>query len=105
MELADQTLTCSRWSIWLIDGAKPATDDPKEWLRVLSQRMVDCGLPVYRVAMFVRPLHPNVAARRFYWREDTAIFLHIVNSHSVSASVAELKPRKSPVQACRNRTR
>ena len=72
MELVDQTLDVQPIVDWLIDGAKPATDNPKEWLRVLSQRMVDCGLPIHRVAMFVRPLHPNVAARAFYWREDTA---------------------------------
>ena len=72
MELVDQMLDVQPIVDWLIDGAKPATDNPKEWLRALSLRMVDCGLPIHRVAMFVRPLHPNVAARAFYWREDTA---------------------------------
>jgi adenylate cyclase len=56
---------------WLIDGAKPASD-PNLALRILCERLLECGLRVHRVAVFVRPLHPNVAARAFYWREGSA---------------------------------
>ena len=56
---------------WLIDGAKPV-QDPRNVLRVLCERMLECGVRVHRVAVFVRPLHPNVAARAFYWREGSA---------------------------------
>ena len=55
---------------WLIDGARSATGDPKQTIRSLCRRLVDSGLPLDRAAVFVRPLHPNVAARAFYWRAD-----------------------------------
>jgi adenylate cyclase len=56
---------------WLIDGAKPASS-PRDALRLACERMLEAGLRVHRVAVFVRPLHPNVAARAFYWREGSA---------------------------------
>ena len=72
MESPDQALDVQPIIDWLIDGAKSATGDPRDSLRVLSQRMIDCGLPLHRVGVFIRPLHPNVAARAFYWRENSA---------------------------------
>jgi adenylate cyclase len=53
---------------WLIDGARPARL-PQEVLLGLCRRLVACGLPLYRVAVFVTTLHPNVAGRGFFWRE------------------------------------
>jgi adenylate cyclase len=55
---------------WLIDGARPASD-PKQWLSLVCARMLECGLRLHRVAVFVRPLHPNVEARAYYWRQDS----------------------------------
>jgi len=54
---------------WLID-AKPGRD-PKEWLRLMCERMRQAGIRVDRVVIFVRPLHPNVVARAFYWLRDS----------------------------------
>ena len=56
---------------WLIAGAKPA-GEPGEWLRMLCQRLFERGLPLHRVALFIRPLHPNVVARAYYWRQDSS---------------------------------
>jgi adenylate cyclase len=36
----------------------------------MCRRLVECGVAVYRVGVFVRTLHPNVAGRAFFWRED-----------------------------------
>ena len=52
---------------WLVGGARPATQ-PNEVLKTLCERMVACGIRLDRLALFVQPLHPNVAARAFYWR-------------------------------------
>ena len=52
---------------WLVGGAPPATQ-PNEVLKTLCERMVACGIRLDRLALFVQPLHPNVAARAFYWR-------------------------------------
>jgi adenylate cyclase len=55
---------------WLDRGAPPAKL-PQDVLLQLCRRLVDSGIALYRAAVFVRTLHPNVAGRAFYWRADT----------------------------------
>ena len=57
---------------WLIDGARSAPQ-PHQVLTQLCERLVACGIPLWRVAVFVRTLHPNVMGRRFVWRPGTEI--------------------------------
>ena len=57
---------------WLIDGARSAPQ-PVQVLAQLSERLVVCGIPLWRVAVFVRTLHPQVMGRRFIWRPGTEI--------------------------------
>jgi adenylate cyclase len=52
---------------WLIDGARTARR-PEDVLAELCAGMVTAGLPLWRVAVFVRTLHPEVMGRRFLWR-------------------------------------
>ncbi len=54
---------------WLDRGAPPARL-PQEVLQQLCRRLVASGIALYRAAVFVTTLHPNVAGRSFYWRED-----------------------------------
>jgi adenylate cyclase len=54
---------------WLDNGAPP-TRQPQDMLRETCRRLVARGVAVYRVGVFVRTLHPNVAGRAFFWRED-----------------------------------
>jgi len=53
---------------WLIDGAR--SDAPsEEVLASLCQRLIACGMPLSRVAVFVTTLHPDVMGRRrFLWK-------------------------------------
>jgi adenylate cyclase len=57
---------------WLIDGARSAPL-PQQVLAQLSHRLVACGIPLWRVAVFVRTLHPQVMGRRFIWRPGAEI--------------------------------
>ena len=57
---------------WLVDGARTVRQ-PEEVLAELCGRLVACGLPLYRVAVFVRTLHPNVMGRRFLWRRGAGV--------------------------------
>jgi adenylate cyclase len=57
---------------WLIDGARSAPQ-PVQVLAQLSERLVACGIPLWRVAVFVRTLHPQVVGRRFIWRPGTEV--------------------------------
>jgi len=57
---------------WLIDGAR-STARPQDLVAELCERVVGCGIPLWRAAVFVRTLHPNVAGRRFEWRLGEAV--------------------------------
>ena len=57
---------------WLIDGARSAPL-PQDVLSQLCDRLVACGIPLWRVAVFVRTLHPQVMGRRFVWRPGTEV--------------------------------
>ncbi|MFI5015539.1 MAG: adenylate/guanylate cyclase domain-containing protein [Hyphomicrobiales bacterium] len=52
---------------WLVDGARSAPLS-EEVMTELCERLVACGMPLARAAVFVRTLHPQVMARRFLWR-------------------------------------
>jgi adenylate cyclase len=52
---------------WLVDGAR-TVHAPQRVLAELGERLLACGLPLHRVAVFVTTLHPGVMGRRFLWR-------------------------------------
>jgi adenylate cyclase len=55
---------------WLINGAGP-TPLAHEVLTDLCQRLCTIGLPLWRVVVFVRTLHPQIVGRRFSWHADS----------------------------------
>ena len=57
---------------WLADGARSAVQ-PQDVLAQLCERLVTCGIPLWRVAVYVRTLHPQVMGRRFVWRPDSEV--------------------------------
>jgi adenylate cyclase len=52
---------------WLIDGARSAPL-PQQVLSQLCDRLVAAGIPLWRVAVFVNTLHPQIIGRRFIWQ-------------------------------------
>lgn len=57
---------------WLAHGAQSGTAS-EDVLAELCQRMIKCGLPLWRVAIFVTTLHPDVMGRRFLWQADSGV--------------------------------
>ena len=57
---------------WLVDGARSATL-AEDVIAELCRRMVACDLPLWRVGIFVRTLHPDVAGRRFVWCPESGV--------------------------------
>ncbi len=57
---------------WLIDGARDAAT-PDAVLAELCDRLVDRGIPLWRVAVFVRTLHPQVMGRSLRWRSGAGV--------------------------------
>jgi len=68
--VAHQALNLAPVIDWLVAGAPPARQ-PQDVLLELCHRLQAAGLPLYRVAVFVRTLHPNVIGRGFIWHEAT----------------------------------
>jgi adenylate cyclase len=66
--VADAALNVRPVIDWLVAGAPPARL-PEEVLLGACHRMLAAGLPIYRAAVFVRTLHPNVLGRSFIWTE------------------------------------
>jgi adenylate cyclase len=52
---------------WLIGGGR-SPPEAGGVLAELCQRLVACGVPLWRVAVLVRTLHPDVVGRRFMWQ-------------------------------------
>ena len=52
---------------WLMDGAR-STPSPPAFLKETCERLIDCGIPLWRAAAFVTTLHPDTYGRAFIWR-------------------------------------
>jgi adenylate cyclase len=67
--VADQELNIQPVVDWLIEGARPSRL-PRDVLLDTCRRTVAAGLPLSRVGVFVRTLHPNMVGRAFIWQAD-----------------------------------
>ena len=79
---------------WLIEGARPSRQ-PREVLLDTCRRTVAAGLPIYRVGVFVRTLHPNLLGRAFIWQADKGAVEMTEAAHDLLESEAFLK---SPIR-------
>jgi adenylate cyclase len=57
---------------WLIDGASSAAS-PSRIMAETCERLVQAGLPLWRVGVFVRTLHPDIFGRSFVWRPGAEV--------------------------------
>ena len=57
---------------WLTDGARSGARS-EDVLGELCGRLLECGIPLWRVAVFVTTLHPDVMGRRFLWQAETGV--------------------------------
>ena len=67
-----EAATITRITDWLIDGARSAVA-PDQVLAILCERLVAAGISLWRAAIFVRTLHPQVMGRRFVWRAGQGV--------------------------------
>ena len=63
---------------WLIDGARSASSPPR-MMAETCERLVRAGLPLWRVGVFVRTLHPDIFGRNFIWRSGAEVELGTVD--------------------------
>ena len=79
---------------WLVDGARTAAK-PEGVLEEMCARLVAEGLPLWRVNVFVRTLHPDLMGRRLRWELGKAVD---VNETPIAVLGSEMF-RTSPVLA------
>jgi adenylate cyclase len=63
---------------WLIDGARSASS-PTRMMAETCERLVQAGLPLWRVGVFVRTLHPDIFGRNFVWRPGAEVVVGTVD--------------------------
>jgi adenylate cyclase len=59
---------------WLVGGAHSA-GTANAVLAEMCERVVACGIPVWRAAAFIRTLHPQIMGRRIEWREGAGVMV------------------------------
>jgi adenylate cyclase len=78
---------------WLVDGAR-STVRTQDALGELCDRLLGCGIPIWRVGLFVLTLDPLVMGQRFLWKPETGVD---VTSAPFEAFLSE-EFRESPVR-------
>src|SRR4029450_2976161 len=63
---------------WLIDGGRSATS-PTRFMAECCERMVAAGLPLWRVGVFVRTLHPEIYGRNFILKAGAEVEIGTVD--------------------------
>ena len=63
---------------WLIDGARSAAT-PTDMMADVCNRLVAAGLPLWRVGVFIRTLHPDIFGRSFIWRPGAEVQMGAVD--------------------------
>jgi adenylate cyclase len=88
---------------WLADGARSA-QQPDQVLARLCEMQVEAGLPLLRVGVFVRTLHPDFFGRSFVWRPGAevvtgAVSFDIVDTDQYRTSpIAKIYETGAPVR-------
>jgi adenylate cyclase len=76
---------------WLAGGALSGPNSA-DVLAQLCERMIACGIPLWRAAVFVTTLHPDIMGRRFLWQASSGV----TTSEALFALTETDDFRKSP---------
>jgi adenylate cyclase len=92
------TLPCDTDAVaaWLVYGARSASKS-EDVLTEMCVRLTQCGLPLWRVAVYVNTLHPQIFARRFLWKPGA----HADVAEAPFAFAANAGFRDSPITRIR----
>ncbi len=76
---------------WLIDGARSAAS-PTRVMSETCERLVAAGLPLWRVGVFIRTLHPDIFGQNFIWRHGAEVEIGSVDFNIVDAPEFKASP-------------
>jgi len=88
---ADFRCDTSAVARWLVQGARSA-GQPADVLKQLCEQLVTCGIPLWRVSVFVRTLHPQVMGRRFSWQLDTGVSISEAGYERLDDDIYRMSP-------------
>jgi adenylate cyclase len=57
---------------WLIDGGR-SSPVPGDMMDSLCRQLIAAGIPLFRVAFYIRTLHPDIFGRNFIWKPDAPV--------------------------------
>ena len=80
---------------WLIEGGRSAAG-PSGFMAECCERMVAAGLPLWRVGVFVRTLHPEIYGRSFVWKPGAKVELGTVDYHILELSLIHISEPTRP---------
>jgi adenylate cyclase len=75
---AMNALDLQKLTDWLVDGARSAPNPP-QMMAETCERLVAAGLPLWRVGVFVRTLHPDIIGVNFIWRPGAEVVVGSAN--------------------------
>ena len=78
---------------WLIDGGRSAAS-PSRFMAECCERMVAAGLPLWRIGVFVRTLHPEIYGRNFIWKPGAEVEIGTVDYHILESPDFHSSPLK-----------
>ena len=76
---------------WMIDGARSASS-PARMFAETCERLVAAGLPLWRVGVFVRTLHPDIYGRNFIWRPGAEVEIGTADFNILDAPEFKASP-------------
>lgn len=76
---------------WLIDGARSAPSPPA-MMAETCERLVAAGLPLSRVGIFVRTLHPDIVGRNFVWKQGGEVVVGSANYEMLDSEEFRTSP-------------
>ncbi|CCD97548.1 adenylate/guanylate cyclase domain-containing protein [Bradyrhizobium sp. STM 3809] len=63
---------------WMVDGARSAAT-PSRMMAEACERLMQAGVPLWRVGVFLQTLHPEVFGRGFLWRPGAEVVINTVD--------------------------
>ena len=82
---------------WLIDGARSAVS-PSQMMAETCERLVQAGLPLWRVGVFIRTLHPDIFGVSFIWRPGAEVVIGSADFDIAQSTGIPEQPAGHPVR-------
>src|ERR1700722_14770609 len=84
-------LALQKLTEWLVDGAR-AAPRPPQMRAETCERLVAAGLPLSRVGIFVRTLHPDIVGRNFVWKLGGEVVVGTANYEMLDSEQFRTSP-------------